>query len=76
MNQAAAYSQTMYPVVSGQRGTQYWRYRTAATAGKYIMQWMWSKVSGTGAWYPITGTQFQTAASATIPSQGILLYDN
>jgi hypothetical protein len=76
MNQSAAYSQTMYPVVSGQRGTLYWRYRTAATAGKYIMQWMWSKISGTGAWYPVTGSQFQTASVATAPTQGILLYDN
>ena len=76
LNQAAAYSQTIYPSVTAQRGTQYWRYRTAAVAGKYIMQWMWSKVSGTGAWYPVTGATYQTTAVATAPTQGIFLYDN
>lgn len=76
MNQAAAYSQSMAPIQSGQRGTQYWRYRTAGVAGKYIMQWMWSKISGTGAWYPITGATFQSTGVATAPTAGIQLYDN
>lgn len=75
INQAAAYSQTIYPLNSSERGTKYFRYRTAGVIGAYIMQFAWLKVSGVGAWYPVTGYQMQSTGVSTAPTQGVLLYD-
>lgn len=76
INQTTANAQTIYPVGASERGTQYWRYRTAAVIGKYIVQYAWLKISGTGAWYPVTGCPFAAAGNSTAPTAGIQLHDN
>jgi len=76
INQATTNSQTIAPLNAAERGTKYYRYKTAAVVGAYILQYAWLKIDGTGRWYPITGAPFQTAGSGTAPTAGILLYDN
>lgn len=75
INQATAFSQTIFPLNAGERGTKFFRYRTGAQIGAYILQFAYLKVSGVGQWYPVTGAQFQTSGSSTVPTQGVLLYD-
>lgn len=75
INQAAANSQSIFPLNSGERGTKYWRYRTAPVIGAYVMQYAWLKISGVGAWYPVTGATYATTGSTTAPTQGIQLHD-
>jgi hypothetical protein len=75
INQATAFSQTIFPLNAGERGTKYFRYRTAGVIGGYVMQFAWLKISGVGQWYPVTGYPFQTSGSSTAPTQGVLLYD-
>lgn len=75
LNQTTANAQTMFPLNSSERGSKYFRYRTAAVIGAYIMQWAWLKIDGTGRWYPVTGTTFAATGSTTAPTQGTQLHD-
>jgi hypothetical protein len=75
INQATTNAQTIFPLNSAERGTKYFRYRTAAIAGAYILQYAWLKIDGTGRWYPITGATYAVTGSTTAPSQGIQLHD-
>ena len=75
INQATTNSQTIFPLNAAERGTKYFRYRTAGVVGAYIMQFAWLKIDGTGRWYPVTGAQYQSTGVSTAPTQGVLLYD-
>ena len=75
LNQTTTNAQSMFPLNASERGTKYFRYRTAAVAGAYIMQWAWLKIDGSGRWYPITTTTFAATGSTTAPAQGIQLHD-
>jgi hypothetical protein len=75
INQATTNAQTIFPLNAAERGTKYFRYRTAAIAGAYILQYAWLKIDGTGRWYPITGATYAVTGSTTAPSQGIQLHD-
>lgn len=76
INQATNNSQSIFPLNAAERGAKYFRFRTAAVTGAYIMQFAWLKIDGTGRWYPVTGAPYQATGVATAPTQGVQLYDN
>jgi len=75
INQSTTNSQSLFPFGASERGTKYFKYRTAAVTGAYVMQFAWLKIDGTSRWYPITGATFATTGSTTAPTQGIQLHD-
>jgi hypothetical protein len=75
LNQTTTNSQSIYPLNSSEQGTKYYKYRTAAIAGKYIMQFAWLKIDGTGRWYPVTGATYASTGSTTAPTYGVQLHD-
>jgi hypothetical protein len=75
LNQTTANSQSIYPLNASEPGTKYYKYRTAGVAGKYIMQFAWLKIDGTGRWYPVTGAPYAATTVTTAPTQGIQLHD-
>lgn len=75
INQSTTNSQSIFPTGASERGTKYFKYRTAAVAGAYVMQFAWLKIDGTGRWYPVTGAPYAATTVTTAPTQGIQLHD-
>ena len=75
INQSTTNSQSLFAIGASERGTRYFKYRTAAVTGAYVMQFAWLRIDGTSRWYPITGTTFASTGSTTAPTQGIQLHD-
>jgi hypothetical protein len=75
INQTTANSQSLYAINSAEQGTLFFKYRTAAVAGKYMMQFAWLKIDGTGRWYPVTGCPYAATTVTTPPTQGIQLHN-
>lgn len=75
INQSTTNSQSIFPLNASERGTKYFKYRTAAVTGAYIVQFAWLKIDGTSRWYAVTGATFATTGSTTPPAQGVQLHD-
>ncbi len=75
INQSTTNSQSLFALNASERGTRYFKYRTAAVTGAYIVQFAWLKIDGTGRWYPVTGATYATTGSTTAPVQGVQLHD-
>jgi len=75
INQSTGNSQSLFPSSASERGTKYFKYRTAGVTGAYVMQFAWLKIDGTGRWYAISGAPYAATGSTTAPAQGIQLHD-
>lgn len=75
INQSTTNSQSIFPLNASERGTKYFKYRTAAVTGAYIVQFAWLKIDGTSKWYPVTGATYAATTVVTPPTQGVQLHD-
>lgn len=75
INQSTTNSQSIFALNGSERGTKYFKYRTAPVTGAYIVQFAWLYIDGTGKWYPVTGATYAATGSTTAPAQGVQLHD-
>lgn len=75
INQSTTNSQSIFPLEAAQRGSKYFKYRTAPVTGAYVVQFAWLKIDGTSKWYAVTGATYAATSSTTPPAQGVQLHD-
>jgi hypothetical protein len=73
MNVSSANTMSIEPANSGERGSLYYKARTAAVAGLYMTQWAWAYADGNGKWIPVAsaGAATSSSGSTAAPTQGI-----